>query len=255
MIITATCWHQHCSGTICRQLSGHEWQVCFDPWPDDTGIWKIRDARSRLFDVLRSSQLLAPVPAFFPAFFPACRHVLPTSVLALTGWWLLHLQLGSYRWTQWPSCHSRCQPWIFKSCGLTSFGQMQFWSEGWSCKRACKRSRRKAFLKHVAFGVNPSEYYVHSEWGTHWTQSGSCDVFRNRKAAGNSTVASYASFGPNHQYYIEFSDRWRYWKIDDAEIERLVKENSVKFVSFGPQGAFFLALRSGAYYFRHLAFI
>ena len=141
MIITATCWHQHCSGTICSSFSGHEWQVCFDPWPDDTGIWKIRDARSRLFDVLRSSQLLAPVPAFFPA----CRHVLPTSVLALTGWWLLHLQLGSYRWTQWPSCHSRCQPWIFKSCGLTSFGQMQFWSEGWSCKSACNGVEGRRF--------------------------------------------------------------------------------------------------------------
>ena len=91
--------------------------------------------------------------------------------------------------------------------------------------------------------------------GTHWTHSRSCDVFRNRKAAGNSTVASYASFGPNHQYYIAFpDDNWRYWKIDDAEIERLVKENSVKFVSFGPQEAVVLVLKSGAYYFRDLAF-
>lgn len=125
---------------------------------------------------------------------------------------------------------------------------------GLNLQKRMQRSRRKAFLKHVAFGVNPSEYYVHSEWGTHWTQSGSCDVFRNRKAAGNSTVASYASFGPNHQYYIEFPDRWRYYRINDAEIQSLVKENSAKFVSFGPQGAVVLVLKSGAYYFRDLAF-
>jgi len=118
-------------------------------------------------------------------------------------------------------------------------------------QKRMQRSRKKAFLKHVAFGVNKSEYYVHSEWGTHWTQSRSCDVFRNRKAAGNSTVASYASFGPNHQYYVEFSD-WRFWKIDDAEIRRLAKENFVKFVSFGPQGAVVLFLQSGAYYFRNI---
>ena len=126
---------------------------------------------------------------------------------------------------------------------------------GLKLQKRMQRSRMKAFLKHVAFGVNKSEYYVHSEWGTHWTHSRSCDVFRNRKAAGNSTVASYASFGPNSQFYIEFSD-WRFWKIDDAEIERLVKEKKpVKFVSFGPQGAVVLVLKSGAYYFRDLAFI
>ena len=126
---------------------------------------------------------------------------------------------------------------------------------GLKLQKRMQQSRMKAFLKHVAFGVNPSEYYVQSEWGTHWTHSRSCNVFRNRKAAGNSTVASYASFGPNHQYYIAFpDDNWRYWKIDDAEIERLVKENSVKFVSFGPQEAIVLVLKSGAYYFRDLAF-
>lgn len=125
---------------------------------------------------------------------------------------------------------------------------------GLKLQKRMQRSRMKAFLKHVAFGVNASQYYVHSEWGTHWTQSSSCNVFRNRQAAGNSTVASYASFGPNHQHYIEFPD-WIYWKIDDAEIRRLVKEKQpVKFVSFGPQGAVVLVLKNRAYYFRYLAF-
>lgn len=124
---------------------------------------------------------------------------------------------------------------------------------GLKLQKRVQRSRMKAFLKHVAFGVNKSEYYVHSEWGTHWTHSRSCDVFQKRKAAGNSTVASYASFGPNHQYYIEFPDLI-YFKIDDAEILRLVEEKPVKFVSFGPQGAVVLVLNCGAYYFRDLAF-
>ena len=111
----------------------------------------------------------------------------------------------------------------------------------------------EGFLKHVAFGVNASQYYVESEWGTHW-RSGPFDTFSRRQAAGNSTVASYASFGPNHQHYIEFPD-WIYWKIDDAEIRRLVKEKQpVKFVSFGPQGAVVLVLKNRAYYFRYLAF-
>ena len=124
---------------------------------------------------------------------------------------------------------------------------------GLKLQKRMQRSRRKAFLKHVAFGVNASQYYVESEWGRHW-RSDPFGVFSHRKAAGNSTAASYASFGPNHQYYVEFSD-WIYWKIDDAEIERLAKENNVKFVSFGPQGAVVLVLKSGAYYFRDLALI
>ena len=124
---------------------------------------------------------------------------------------------------------------------------------GLELQKRMQQSRMKAFLKHVAFGVNASEYYVESEWGTHWMHSRARDVFKNRKDAGDSTVASYASFGPNHQYYIEFSN-WIYWKIDDAEIDRLVKEKNVKFVSFGPQGAVVLVLKSGAYYFRDSAF-
>ena len=124
---------------------------------------------------------------------------------------------------------------------------------GLNLQKRMQRSRMKAFLKHVAFGVNASQYYFESEWGGHW-RSDPFDTFSRRKAAGNTTVASYASFGPNHQHYIEFPD-WIYWKIDDAEIRRLVKEKQpVKFVSFGPQGAVVLVLTNRAYYFRYLAF-
>jgi hypothetical protein len=70
-----------------------------------------------------------------------------------------------------------------------------------------------------------------------------------RKAAGNSTRASYVSFGPNHQYFYGIDD-WRYWRIDDPDIFKIVKENAVKFVSFGPKGAVIVVLKSGAYYFR-----
>lgn len=101
-------------------------------------------------------------------------------------------------------------------------------------------------------GVNSSEYFVHSEWGQHWTPSKSCDVLRSRKDAGNSTRAIYVGFGPNHQYFYEFDD-WRFWKIDDPDLAKIVKENAVKFLSFGPKGAVIVVLKSGAFYFRSWA--
>lgn len=97
--------------------------------------------------------------------------------------------------------------------------------------------------------MNSSQYYVKSEWGTHWN---SCDVLGRRKAAKNSTVALSASFGPNGQYYLGF-EGWRYFYIEDPDISKIVTENSVKFVSFGPKGAVIAVLKSGAYYFRSLA--
>lgn len=239
MIITATCWHQYCSGTICRQLFWTRVTSLFR-WPT-RWYWYLKDLDCLMFHFLFTTFNSSD----YCTFFPSCRHVLSTSVRALAGWWLLHLQLGSYRWARWPSCHSRSQRWIFKSCGL-------IWCRFDSAK--CGFDQRVESAKaHVAFGVNASQYYVESEWGRH-CRSDPFDTFSRRKAAGNTTVASYASFGPNHQYYIEFPD-WIYWKIDDAEIERLVKEKKpVKFVSFGPQGAVVLVLQSGAYYFRDLAF-
>eukprot|EP00438_Fugacium_kawagutii_P024033 Skav212896 [mRNA] locus=scaffold374:52937:53677:+ [translate_table: standard] len=117
----------------------------------------------------------------------------------------------------------------------------------------------KAFLKDVVFGgmagdqiccVNFSQYYVETERTTNWRY---CAVLSSRKAAKNSTVARSASFGPNGQYYFEFKDNWRFWNICDPEIGKIVKENSVKFVSFGPKGAVIAVLKSGAYYFRSLA--
>ena len=98
-------------------------------------------------------------------------------------------------------------------------------------------------------GVNSTEYYVQSEWGQHWTYSKSCDVLSTRKDGGNSTRALSMGFGPYHQYYYEF-DNWKYWKIGDPDISKIVKENAVKFVSFGPKGAVIVVLKSGAYYFR-----
>ena len=35
---------------------------------------------------------------------------------------------------------------------------------GLKLQKRMQQSQMKAFLKHVAFGVNPSEYYVQSEW-------------------------------------------------------------------------------------------
>lgn len=98
-------------------------------------------------------------------------------------------------------------------------------------------------------GVNSTEYYVQSEWGQHWTDSKSCDVLRTRKDGGNSTRALCMGFGPNHQCCYAFDNR-AYWKIDDPDISKIVKENAVKFVSFGPKGAVIVVLKSGAYYFR-----
>lgn len=100
-------------------------------------------------------------------------------------------------------------------------------------------------------GVNSTEYYVQSEWGQHWTYSKSCDVLSTRKDGGNSTRALSMGFGPYHQYYYEF-DNWKYWKIGDPDISKIVKENAMKFVSFGPKGAVIVVLKSGAYYFRNL---
>ena len=111
-----------------------------------------------------------------------------------------------------------------------------------------------AFLKRVVFGVDDSQYYVESEWGTHWTihpDPGAAKVFQERKAAGNSTVAIAASFGPGGQYFLLF-DGWKYWNIKDPDMKKIVKENAVKFVSFGPKGAIIVVLKSGGYYFRIL---
>ena len=109
-----------------------------------------------------------------------------------------------------------------------------------------------AFLKRVAFGVDASQYYVESEWGTHWTDHGvPAKIFQKRKAAGNSTFATAASFGPGGQYYLLF-DGWRYLNVKDPDMDKIVKENSVKFVSFGPNEAIIVVLESGGYYFRTL---
>ena len=94
--------------------------------------------------------------------------------------------------------------------------------------------------------MNSQDYFVQSEWGQHWKL---CEVLNARKAAGNSTRASCASFGPNRQYYLGFDDLI-YYKIDDPDIGKIVKENLVKFASFGPKGAVIVVLKSGAYYFR-----
>ena len=110
-----------------------------------------------------------------------------------------------------------------------------------------------AFLKRVAFGVDASEYYVESEWGRHWSDHnpGAAKIFQERKAAGNSTLAQAASFGPAYQYYLEI-DGWKYWYVKDPHMRKIVEENSVKFVSFGPNEAIIVVLENGGYYFRIL---
>ena len=111
----------------------------------------------------------------------------------------------------------------------------------------------KAFLKDVVFGTDEEQYYVNSEWGQHWKSgNGTSDVLGRRKKAGNSTVARTASFGPNGQFYLGFPGR-AYWCIDDKELSDVVQKHGVEFVSFGPKGAVFVMLRSGAYYFRNIS--
>ena len=106
----------------------------------------------------------------------------------------------------------------------------------------------KAFLKDVVFGVDANQYYVRSEWGQSWNSGkASLDVLGQRKAAGNST----ASFGAEGQHYLEFPDTI-YFGIRNQELRGLVKQHATEFVSFGPKGATFVVLKSGAYYFRNI---
>ena len=108
----------------------------------------------------------------------------------------------------------------------------------------------RAFLKDVVFGIDASQYYVNTSSGQIWNSGKAFNVLGQRKAAGNSTVVQTASFGPEGQYYLEFPDA-RYAKIQDPTLKELVRQPT-QFVSFGPKGATFVMLKSGAYYMRNL---
>lgn len=110
----------------------------------------------------------------------------------------------------------------------------------------------RTFLKDVVFGIDANQYYLDTSWGQIWDSGkASVNVLGQRNAAGNSTLAETASFGPEGQYYLDFPDRI-YWKIQDPTLRELVEKHPTQFVSFGPKGATFVMLKSGAYYFRKI---
>ena len=182
-------------------------------------------------------------------FFPMMQPCSKTFQLCLVAYMALALMQGLFPWSFTVGSSQ-----LASHCAQLPSGRLSPFTGRWKCQLRSALRAGKAFLKHVAFGVNSTQYYVESEWGRHWLvrEWNGNDVLSDRKAAGNSTRAECASFGPNYQLYLEFDD-WKYWKIDDPEIKKLVKENPVKFVSFGPNGAIVLVWKSGAYYFRGLA--
>ena len=83
-------------------------------------------------------------------------------------------------------------------------------------------------------------------------ENGRTGYFQQAEGSREFNQSILRQLWPEPSNYYGFDD-FIYWKIDDPDIAKIVKENAVKFVSFGPKGAVIVVLKSGAYYFRSWA--